>query len=438
MKTHRAIPEEPQHESLPGTGASYVSHQTLTLGLTAMNAPVGNHFLYAKITGGGQTRYLYAPEILTVLPPPDTVRPTVSITSPATSKTYTKPQTVTIFANASDNVSVATVAFYDDSTLKGTTTTPPYGYSWSFIAADNGSHVWTARAYDLAGNCSTSRAVSLTVSIDITPPAVAISHPTNGAALTSSATTVSGTARDLGSPSSGLHLVAVRVNGGQWFNATGAANWRAGVKLLPCVNTIEARSQDAAGNYSTIASNFVTCIPANTVPNAPANVSPASGASNVSTTPTLQASEFTDPDPPCLGDTHAASQWQVLTPRGAVVAGSGADTVNTLGWTVPPGKLYYGSNYQWQVRYRDSRNGWSRYSSRTFFTTGAPLLTVAKTGTNFVLSWPTNAIGFRLQWATSAASANWSNATQSPVIVNGQNAVTNASMSQFKFYRLSK
>jgi hypothetical protein len=57
--------------TVPGTGAFSVNYQTLSLGLNATNAPVGNHLLYAKISGGGKTRYLYSPETLTVTPPSD-------------------------------------------------------------------------------------------------------------------------------------------------------------------------------------------------------------------------------------------------------------------------------------------------------------------------------------------------------------------------------
>ena len=429
-----------QQMNVPGNDASHVSYQTLNLALNASNAPVGYHVLYAKITGAGKTRYLYAPEILSVMPPPDTASPFVSITNPPSAKTYTNSQTVTISANATDNVAVANVEFYDNSILQGTDTTPPYTYDWSFSGADNGTHSWTARAYDAAGNVSTSSPIVLTVSIDITPPTVAISNPTNGAHLVTSPITVSGSASDPGSPSSGLNRVEVRLNGGNWTNASGTTSWsRTGVALLPCGNTIEARSLDKAGNYSAIVSNFVTYTPANTVPNTPVNVSPAAGEKNVSVTPTLQASAFSDPDPVCLGDTHAASQWQVLNKPGSiVVADSGTDTVNKLSWTVPAGKLYYGSNYQWQVRYQDSRNGWSSYSTRTSFTNGGPSLVAAKLGTNIVLNWPSNTVGFTLQWSTNLGSMNWSNATPLPVLVNGQYAVTNNMTNAFKFYRLKK
>jgi hypothetical protein len=139
--------------------------------------------------------------------------------------------------------------------------------------------------------------------------------------------------------------------------------------LAPCENIIEARSRDKAGNYSVVASKFVKYTPPNTVPKTPANISPANGATGVLITPTLQASAFSDPD--CVGDTHQASQWQVLNGAGAVVvADSGTNTASLTSWIVPANKLYYGSNYQWRVRYRDSRNGWSSNSLATTFTTG--------------------------------------------------------------------
>ncbi len=373
-----------------------------------------------------------------VMPPPDTAKPSVAITNPAGAKTYTNAQTVTLSASASDDVGVTKVEFYDGTTRRATNTVAPYNYDWTFTASNNGAHSWTARAYDAVGNVSTSSVVTLTVSIDATAPTVAISSPANGANLTTATTTVSGTAADAGSPSSGLSMVQLRLNGGSWSNVTGTASWSRSVTLVPCGNTLEARSLDKAGNYSAIASNFVTYTPPNTVPNTPTNLWPAAGARNVPITPTLQASAFHDPDPACLGDVHSASQWQVLTPGAVVVADSGTDSLNKVSWTVPAGKLYYGSNYQWQVRYRDSRNGWSSYSVRTFFTNSGPWLTGTQRGTNIVFNWPTNSAGFTLQWSTNLGTGIWSNAIPAPVIVNGQYAVTNGLTNSFRFYRLRK
>jgi hypothetical protein len=418
-------PTQPQHP----TSDSYAWTTRITNSGTLYYAALDN--------GGNAPSAAQTPSVTITVPPPDTTKPTVSVTNPASAKTYTNAQIITISASASDNIGVTSVEFYDEGVLKGSDTTPVYTIDWSFTAADNGAHVWTARAYDAVGNVSTSSAVTLTVSVDITPPTVVISSPTNGANLATSTTTVSGTASDPGSPNSGLSLVEVRVNGGSWQSASGTTSWSRGVTLSPCVNTVEARSSDKAGNYSTNAFISITYTPPNTVPNMPSNISPANASANVNVSPTLQASAFDDAD--CIGDVHTASQWQVLNSAGTIVmADSGTNTIDLTSWLVTSNKLYYGSNYVWHVRYRDSRNGWSSYSSQTAFTTAGPLLNGSTQGTNMIFKWPTNAVGFSLQWVTNLSSANWSNAIPAPAIVSSQYTVTNNMTNNARFYRLKK
>ena len=53
--------------SILGNGASYVSYGTVNIALDSTNAAPGWHALFAKIVGGGQTRYLYAPELVGVI-----------------------------------------------------------------------------------------------------------------------------------------------------------------------------------------------------------------------------------------------------------------------------------------------------------------------------------------------------------------------------------
>jgi hypothetical protein len=52
--------------SLPGTGPDNVNNTTATFVINGTNAPPGVHLLCAKLTAANRTRYLYAPEILTV------------------------------------------------------------------------------------------------------------------------------------------------------------------------------------------------------------------------------------------------------------------------------------------------------------------------------------------------------------------------------------
>jgi hypothetical protein len=111
---------------------------------------------------------------------PDTAAPTISISSSAPGP-FTAPISVAINATASDNVGVTKVEFYDGATLKATDTSAPYSYAWSIVAADAGSHTWTAKAYDAANNVGTSTGLVLTVSAAGGPPNVSINSTSQNA-----------------------------------------------------------------------------------------------------------------------------------------------------------------------------------------------------------------------------------------------------------------
>jgi subtilisin family serine protease len=94
----------------------------------------------------------------------DTAAPTVAITSPANGATLSwLSLNTTIQASASDNVGVTQVVFYDGGTVLGTDTTAPYSVSWNLVSAAKGTHTLTARAYDAAGNVTSSAPISVRV-----------------------------------------------------------------------------------------------------------------------------------------------------------------------------------------------------------------------------------------------------------------------------------
>ena len=130
----------------------------------------------------------------------DTKLPSVSITSPVSATTYTTAQTVSITASATDNVGVSKVEFYQNGVLRSTGIISPYSYAWTFTSANNGTHSWTAKAYDATGNTKTSTAVSLSVNIattDVQPPSVSITSPTSGSTYTTAQTvTITASASD--------------------------------------------------------------------------------------------------------------------------------------------------------------------------------------------------------------------------------------------------
>ncbi|HET9674929.1 MAG TPA: LamG-like jellyroll fold domain-containing protein [Gaiellaceae bacterium] len=99
--------------------------------------------------------------------PPD-LPPTVSVTAPAGGATVSG--TITVTANASDDVQVSGVQFrVDGANLGAEDTSPPYSASWATTGVANGSHTLTAVARDSAGQTTTSAAVTVTVS-NATPP----------------------------------------------------------------------------------------------------------------------------------------------------------------------------------------------------------------------------------------------------------------------------
>jgi hypothetical protein len=103
-------------------------------------------------------------------PTPDATAPTVSMTSPTAGATVSGT-TVSVGANASDNIGVAGVQFkLDGNNLGGEDLTAPYATSWNTTSTANGTHTLTAVARDAAGNQRTSASLTVTVSNTTTPP----------------------------------------------------------------------------------------------------------------------------------------------------------------------------------------------------------------------------------------------------------------------------
>ena len=72
-----------------------------------------------------------------------------------------------------------------------------------------------------------------------------------------------------------------------------------------------------------------------------------------------------------------------------------------------------------------------------------PQLTITPFAAKIVLSWPTNYAGFdysgyRLQSAINFSSPVWITNLTAPVVVNGQNTVTNQISGTQQFFRLSQ
>jgi len=106
-------------------------------------------------------------------------------------------------------------------------------------------------------------------------------------------------------------------------------------------------------------------------PLAPSNISPFSGATSVTLTPTLVSSPFADPD---TSHTHAASQWQISTASDfssspPLVWDSDRTTANLIYVTLPAGVLQLSATFYWRVCHQDDTGTWSNWSNPTSFTT---------------------------------------------------------------------
>lgn len=85
---------------------------------------------------------------------PDSSPPSVSFTSPTQGSTLSGDATLT--ANAADNVAVSRVEFYAGDRLLQTRESAPYSYTLPTVALADGSYNLTAKAFDGAGNTSSS------------------------------------------------------------------------------------------------------------------------------------------------------------------------------------------------------------------------------------------------------------------------------------------
>jgi uncharacterized repeat protein (TIGR03803 family) len=94
--------------------------------------------------------------------------------------------------------------------------------------------------------------------------------------------------------------------------------------------------------------------------------------------------------------------------------------------------------------YGTAAGGGSSGNGTVFSLSFAPQLTINTSGAYVIFSWPTNVAGFdytgfTLQSTTNlGSSAAWTANLPAPVVVNGQNTVTNPISGAGQFYRLSR
>ena len=130
--------------------------------------------------------------------------------------------------------------------------------------------------------------------------------------------------------------------------------------------------RDSASNLLAQTAQGTEIYRLNYAPGQPVNQTPADLTTDLARAPLLTASSFVDVD---SADTHLYSQWQVRTEWSPqdfsdTVFDSGKSS-SLLQIQVPLGTLEPNTDYAWRVRYADSYEVWSAWSTPTGFRTQA-------------------------------------------------------------------
>lgn len=199
--------------------------------------------------------------------------------------------------------------------------------------------------------------VNVTVN-DTEIPTCSISTPTAGQqfALGTTQVSVTGVAADNDS----VQLVQYRLNGGPWVAASGTTAWSATVSGLADGNsyTVEARSQDPTGNWSTVFSRSFSVAGDGTNPTV------------VITDPTaeLAAGTMSYTVQGTAADDVAVASVQIRTDGGAWM-----DATGTTSWTYSLAGLSNGASVNFEARATDSGGNQSSIAQRTITVNMAPV-----------------------------------------------------------------
>ena len=108
----------------------------------------------------------------------------------------------------------------------------------------------------------------------------------------------------------------------------------------------------------------------------------------------------------------------------------GGDGANPQADLVLSGNILYGTT---------AAGGSSGNGTVFSFTLPRPLLAIARSGTNVILTWSASASGYTLEFATNLVSPTvWNTNSTAPVILSGLNTVTNPISAPREFYRLGQ
>ncbi|HYS27012.1 MAG TPA: Ig-like domain-containing protein [Vicinamibacterales bacterium] len=251
--------------------------------------------------------------------------PTISLTAPDTSITYTAPATITIAAAAADtDGTISSVDFFEGGTLLGSKSTTPYSFTWSNVP--QGLYTLTAVAHDNGGAATTSDARSASVQAQANqPPTVSMTSPADGAVFTAPATvTLSADAAD---PDGGIARVDFFAGSTLVRTATTAPYTATWSGVASGTYTLTAVATDNAGATTTSAARTITVNQRPTV----SLTAPANGATFNAPATIVISANASDADGTITKVTFSA---------GSTVIGTDTSSPYSVTWSNVPAGTY--------------------------------------------------------------------------------------------------
>lgn len=222
---------------------------TINAPLNTNELPSGYYMVFLVNSNGVPSEA----KIIKFSPVADTVAPTVSITAPASGATVSG-SSVTLSANASDNVGLAGVQFkLNGSSIGSEDTSSPYSITWDSKTVANGTYTLTAVARDASNNQTISAPVTITVDnpLDTTAPIIT---GVQSASITTTSATINWTTDEVAS-SQVEYGVTTGYGSTTTLNSTAVTSHSQNLSGL-AVNTLyhyRILSRDPSGNLATSA-----------------------------------------------------------------------------------------------------------------------------------------------------------------------------------------
>ena len=309
-------------------------------------------------------------------PASDTTAPTITLTAPTAGAVS---GTVTVTATASDNIGVAGVQFLLDGVALGNEdTTSPYSISWNTTTATNGQHTLAARARDAAGNMTTA---SKTLTVDNQAPTGAVVINGGTAATNNRTVTLTLSATD----ALGVTQMRFSSNGTSYSAAEAYATTKTWTLTTGAgTKTVYVQFQDAAGNWSTAATDTIVLdtttptVSARTVTNVTSNSVTVNWTTNEAATSQIEYGPTTT-----YGSLIPLVDSNLVTAHSVLVPGLAPSTT-----------------YNYRIRTVDAA-GNQTISSNGTFTTAAGADTVAPSVPTGLTATPISTTQINLSWNAS-------------------------------------